>query len=211
MKELFLNWILLLDVKHSSSSPKLSLPKDKLYLTFNYTNSLEKLYSIPEKNILYIHDKAVDKESSIVLGHGWENYEDAIKPKEITYEDFKDGDYATEEDWQYMEAKQSINKYFKNSFKNASEIIQLNKRYFKRLRRIEEIYVMGHSMTEVDRKYFQTIVQNINAEKVKWTISYYRKEDIENCKKTFQQVGVDLRLVEFKKLEDFFSKQLKIF
>ena len=112
MQSLFLNWVLQLDILHQSARPKLMLPKNQLYLNFNYTNSLEKLYAIPEKNILYIHGKAKDLNSLIVLGHGWENYTEATKPKPITYEDFVDGNYATEEDWQYTEAKQYIEQYF---------------------------------------------------------------------------------------------------
>lgn len=211
MRQLFLRWILELDVRHHSDSPELLLPKCQLYLNFNYTNSLEKFYKIPEKNILYIHGKAVDDTSSIVLGHGWENYEEATKPKKISYEDFVDGDYATEEDWQYTEAKTSIESYFQSSFKNSKEIIQINRRFFKKMAGIKEIYVMGHSMSKVDLEYFEVVAQNINVKTVKWTVSYYKKEDIMNCKETLKTIGIDLKLVEFKKLEDFFSTQLNLF
>ncbi len=211
MKELFLKWILQLKISHSSGTPKLSLPKDQPYLNFNYTDSLEKLYAIPSKNILYIHERAIDNNSLIVLGHGWENYKQATEPKEITYQDFVDGDYAAEEDWQYSEAKGYIENYFKDSYKNASAIIQKNKKFFKKLKPIREIYVMGHSMSDVDWKYFQAISQNISAYNVRWVVSYYKKDDIANCKKMLEKVGIDLNLVEFKKLEDFFSMQTKLF
>jgi Bacteriophage abortive infection AbiH len=211
MKQLFLKWILQLDIKHNSNSPRLLMPKNQLYLNFNYTKSLEKLYAISDKNIFYIHGRALDENSQIVLGHGWGNYEKATDPKEITYEDFVDGDYATEEDWQYTEAKGYIINYFRDNYKNAPAIIKKNKGFFKKLRRIKEIYVMGHSMTEVDWKYFEAISSNIKADKVKWTISYYKKDDIENCKKTLELAGIDLNLVRFKKLEDFFSNQGELF
>lgn len=211
MQEIFLQWILQLDVAHHSNSSKLSLPQDQPYLNFNYTNSLEKIYRIPERNILYIHGKAVDSSSSIVLGHGWEDYEKATAPQEVSYEDFVDGGYASEEDWQYTEAKEDIKSYFKNSYKNASEIIKQNNKFFKRLKEIKEIYGMGHSMSSVDWKYFEAISQNINLKKVKWTMSYYRNEDIENSKKTLLKIGVPLTLVDFRKLEGFFSIQMKLF
>src|ERR1035437_2095966 len=55
MKQHFLNWILQLDIRQQSLNPKLSLPLNSLYLNFNYTNSLEKIYCIPAKKIYYIH------------------------------------------------------------------------------------------------------------------------------------------------------------
>ncbi|RYE58360.1 MAG: hypothetical protein EOP48_03730 [Sphingobacteriales bacterium] len=211
MQQLFLSWVLQIDVKHHSDSQRLLLPKDACYLNFNYTNSLERLYGIPAKNILYIHGRAVDENSSIVLGHGWENSEDATNPRTLTYEDIKDGGYGFENDWQYQEAKQSIENYFGNNYKNAKQIIRMNEHYFKSLANTIEIVVMGHSMSGVDLEYFKAVAENIDVKKVKWVISYYRQNDILHCTETLKGIGIDLNLLEFKKLEDIFSIQLDLF
>lgn len=42
---------------------------DSMFLTFNYTDTLETLYCVPEKSILYIHGKA-DRGERLILGHG---------------------------------------------------------------------------------------------------------------------------------------------
>jgi len=56
------------------------LDKDVLYLTFNYTDTLERYYGIPEKNILNIHGKAKFDETVLILGHG-------INPEKFTPEE----------------------------------------------------------------------------------------------------------------------------
>lgn len=59
MRQSFLRWILQLDTRHRSLRLRLSLPKTEVFLSFNYTDSLEELYKIPFAQILYIHGKAV--------------------------------------------------------------------------------------------------------------------------------------------------------
>lgn len=44
---------------------------DAEYLTFNYTNSLKSIYSIPDSKVLFIHGKAAQPDSNLTLGHAW--------------------------------------------------------------------------------------------------------------------------------------------
>ena len=64
LKELFVKWILSLEIPISG---QLKLPTSSAYLTFNYTETLEKAYKISYSNIIYIHNKAVDETSSLIL------------------------------------------------------------------------------------------------------------------------------------------------
>lgn len=212
MKQHFLSWILQLDTHHQSSNPKLALPLNTLYLNFNYTNSLEKIYGIAEKNICYIHGKAVNASSEVILGHGWEGYVTATEERPLTLQDQLEGDVApTEGDWRYSEAKQYIQNYFASTYKNASQIIQRNKHFFRSLKGIQEIHVLGHSMSRVDRKYFEAITANVDAKKLKWTISYHTNNDIKNATETLTDAGVNMNLLIFKRLQDFFSRQINLF
>lgn len=210
MLRVFRDWIMQLDISHLSNTSKLQLPKNAWYLNFNYTDSLEKLYGIDPNNILYIHGKANISNSSVILGHAWDNHTEATIKEPPTYEDFVDGNYATEEDWQWTEAVQSIQYYFATTYKNSAEIIEANIDFFEKFREVNEVYVMGHSMSPVDESYFSFVAKSIPAQKVKWIISYYKKEDVDNCKKTLQKIGVELDTVEFKRLADFFSPQLPL-
>ena len=89
--ESFLNFIQKVETPPSSEEQKLKLNKEAFFLTFNYTNTLEKLYGINKKCIKYIHNSAYYGSEQIILGHGIEpsNFEDK-KPEppifEILYE-----------------------------------------------------------------------------------------------------------------------------
>jgi hypothetical protein len=52
----------------------IEIPKEARYLTFNYTDTLEKLYGIPTENILHIHGTFYNP----IFGHGnyCDNYDD---------------------------------------------------------------------------------------------------------------------------------------
>lgn len=68
----FKDWVCQIVIPASSEVAEkiLCIDEDALFISFNYTSTLMNLYSIPEKNILYIHGKATD--DNLVLGHGWE-------------------------------------------------------------------------------------------------------------------------------------------
>lgn len=78
LKELFGKWVFSL-VEHISNSffeKKYVFDAESLYISFNYTRTLEIIYKIKSPNICYIHDCAPkDKESrkcfiGYVFGHG---------------------------------------------------------------------------------------------------------------------------------------------
>lgn len=54
--------------------------KDSVFMTFNYSLTLEKLYNIPADRVTHIHGNALDKES-IVVGHGrdYDSYRDDLE------------------------------------------------------------------------------------------------------------------------------------
>ena len=51
--ETFNQWVESIDMNEAKA--KFDLPAESRYLTFNYTEILEKVYNIPQKNILHIH------------------------------------------------------------------------------------------------------------------------------------------------------------
>lgn len=69
--EEFRNWVDSINI--NDAEKVLDLPMECRYLTFNYTETLERVYSIPESNILHIHGSRLsDKE--YIIGHN--NYQD---------------------------------------------------------------------------------------------------------------------------------------
>ncbi len=62
-------WIFEIDLSNYNKKLHFISP-DSHYLTFNYTQTLQSLYAVPDKNILHIHGKSENQNSSLILGHG---------------------------------------------------------------------------------------------------------------------------------------------
>src|ERR1035437_1833809 len=69
MRKLFTEWVLQIQLTEEAYTKKIYLYNNSVFLSFNYTNTLEKLYKVQAKNILYIHNKATNNKSTLILGH----------------------------------------------------------------------------------------------------------------------------------------------
>lgn len=137
---------------------------DSLFLTFNYTMVLEEIYDIPEENIFHIHGSVYDEP---IMGHGGSRL------------DFYNGnqeknDFLTEE-FKEVVSNQII-EFYNSSNKDISKIknnigVWLEHKDLA----IEEIYVLGHSLGEVDYPYFEFISDELNSSN--WFISYFGEND----------------------------------
>lgn len=67
--EAFSKWVRSIKIATKRAYDEISL--DALYLTFNYTDTLEELYHIPERQVLYIHGRA-SKGDKLIVGHDHE-------------------------------------------------------------------------------------------------------------------------------------------
>lgn len=169
------------------------------FLNFNYTSSLEKLYGISPSKITHIHGKVGDNRSNIILGHG-------VNPKKLAqqFDLDEDGDWSS--DPRVNNALELYKEYYKTNSKPIRKIIEMNKDFFESLEFIEEIYILGHSLSKVDIPYIETIVNNINLKKVKWIVSYYGEDEKENHKKTLKDLGINknmISLVTFDELRKY--------
>ena len=194
LKSEFTDWIAALEIPTISVfyDRRLSyLEQNAIYLNFNYTSSLEILYSIPETNINYIHGKATDANSDLILGHAW---------KPVSRNLMMNRDDLEDQDTRITEGKDIIDEYFIETYKPTDKIIEDNEKFFSTLSNIEEVYVLGHSMSEVDLPYFQKIVSSIDSKNVKWRISYYGDEDLARHSSTMNEFGICKNLIIFSEL-----------
>ena len=125
---------------------------ERLYLTFNYTETLEKVYRIDGKKVTHIHGK-VGKE--IYFGHGNTRPLDSIGA------------------WGAEDSLESIRKYF---LKDTNSAIITNGKFFSKLRDVTEIYSYGFSFSEVDMVYINEICKNIIPQNVTWYFNSYDTE-----------------------------------
>ncbi|ECY2573188.1 hypothetical protein F6845_22040, partial [Salmonella enterica] len=94
----FKSFILQVNYPVLNLNKRLRLDSDSIFISFNYTETLQKYYSIDDRQILYIHGKASSDEQ-LILGHGIDplNFEEkeAVPPENAT-------DEKLEEWYQYM-------------------------------------------------------------------------------------------------------------
>lgn len=155
----------------------LKIEKDSIFLNFNYTDSLEYLYDIDFKNILYIHNKA-KTDDNLILGHGVDPEEFIVKKEEpdpnFTQEELAEWQESMNEnyDYSYESGKEELMRYFSASYKPTNDIINQNSLFFKNLSLIDKVIILGHSLSEVDEPYLKKVIENTRND-IPWFISYY--------------------------------------
>lgn len=156
----------------------LKIDNTSVFISFNYTDTLEFYYNVPFRNILYIHNKAKSNEV-LILGHGTDpdkfNVEEEKMPEGLSIEEqYEWQEHMSDNyDFSYEQGKDEILGYFSKSFKYTEDIIAKNKLFFDGLKNIEQVIVLGHSISDVDQPYFEKIIRSINNKDIMWTASYY--------------------------------------
>lgn len=141
---------------------------------------MEKVYSIPACNILYIHGKALCSDDLIVGHHNAELFQEhAIHAFNAAEEH---GFYLedSEEDFRTYEAREIIRDYFRITHKDTAAIIRRHQTFFNLLRDVDEVCILGHSLSDIDFDYFAEIRKKV-LPACKWCISYYDDNDFTNA------------------------------
>jgi len=180
---LFCRWLNTIDVSTDLLNDKLLLPLDRTagFLSFNYTDTLQKIYKIPNSNILHIHGRIKDAEASIILGHAW---------KPDLAEISKEYGPEEEQDTRLIEGLGIVEDYFKRTFKQTERIIAEKESFFTKMGPVREVFVLGHSLSEVDLPYFQKLVECVN-DSCKFVVSYYSEAEYRTHQKTFKILGLE--------------------
>lgn len=135
---------------------------EDIFLTFNYTNTLESLYDA--ENVRHIHGQ---QDSDIIVGH-----------KE--YRNF--GEQPYNQDIQMN----SIHNLFE---KPTARIIEENSDFFEELEEVNSIYSYGFSFSDVDLVYIKEIVSNIDTSGMTWYLQAYQRKDHDRYKKIIKDCG----------------------
>ena len=106
----------------------------------------------------------------------------------------------SEADVRVAEGNQIVDSYFSATFKPTTQIIARNQPFFANLKSIRRIFVMEHSLEEVDAPYFAEIIRNIDSSSVRWTISYHR--DLTDAQLKFSRFCIEMSLASFATLAD---------
>ncbi len=160
------------------------------YLTFNYTATLSRLYSIPDENILPIHHSVATHGSNLIFGHG------RIIDEEPLFDNEGNCNYPSSS---YSNAESASKMLLAHFYKDTKTIIRENIFFFDNLHNIDTIIVLGHSLNDIDLPYFEHL--NAITYKAKWIISYYENTEVEIMRHALSTIGVQNDVL-FIKLDD---------
>lgn len=191
----FAEWIRQLPVPWAAefSGQRVPLDPSAVFLNFNYTPSLQRLYGVPDVNMLHIHGAAANPTETLVLGHGWEP-----DPNRDPYRFEQD---PTDADMRVVEGQGIVDDYFRDTFKPTAKVIAKNAAFFAGLSDVDRIVVMGHSVSEVDHPYFEEIIAGIDVKRVRWKVSYYG--DLDGMRRRMASLDVPAHLTEYALLDAF--------
>ena len=152
------------------------------YLSFNYTDTLEKVYGVPRDRINYIHGRRNSNDEIIVGHHAVVNAYDHLGDDPMIYE------YQG-----YDNIANEVNK----QRKLTSDIIANNREYWQSLGQVDKVMVYGHSLTDVDMDYFHEVAKHVKGV-CEWHFSIYyydpisRKKAVEHIVSVINELGLDV-------------------
>ena len=135
----FTQWIKNIVIENAVKQIK--FPATAKFISFNYTDTLQRVYDVVEKNVLHIHG-AVRQSSSLVFGHN-----NTI-----------------------VEATADINSYYTDSINNGRIVLTALKKPVDKIiedrlspwltnnENLSKITIIGHSLNEIDIEYFKHIL-----------------------------------------------------
>lgn len=171
VKELFTDWIntVELPAQRKRTFSELIDPENDLFITFNYTHTLERLYGC--KNVVHLHGE-LGKE--IIVGHNG------------------DLDYSENNKHVPIGCFNTLEYIYEGLRKNTSAVIEKHLCDFARVANCERVYSYGFSYSAADMPYVKTIVEHLPMRNTIWYFTDYDaqdKEKLNNYKKTIQRYG----------------------
>lgn len=217
MAKAFKEFILAVSFPDDVDDVLIELERNSIYLTFNYTDTLEKYYGIKLNKILYIHGKAKNSVDKIILGHGvhpstFEEKEE-VPPAGLDEEQMEMWREYQENkhEYSYDAGKSELMSYFKQSYKSTEEIIAQSGSFFTNLKEVKKIIVLGHSLAEVDQPYFRKIIQCLTDKSIPWFVSYYSETERDSHLDKLVSLGLDKTQITMIKMDSLKPKLLTLF
>ena len=134
------------------------LNENALFVSFNYTLTLETVYGIPQDKTWHVHGSISDKTNVLVIGYGVdEKFDNAPNPTayNLTDDDKRRNMMAD----MVKRVPLYIDKFHK--WNN-----------FSKMKVIKHVKVIGHSCSKVDQAYFEHIANAISTD-ADWTFYYH--------------------------------------
>ena len=151
-------------------------------LCFNYTEFVEDLYHM--EDVVYIHGCRKNKREKLVLGHRpgvsmgslSESYRKPRTYRQAVVDVAQDSVFSI-----IAECDDEL-------IKDSQEIIRRNGAFFDGLGQIDQIVVIGHSVSPVDWDYFAKV--NESAPNAHWLFGSFGLRDLENIRNLTDSIGL---------------------
>lgn len=194
IRECFREWIDGINI--SAVERRLALTENALFLTFNYTSTLESVYNIDKENVLHIHGRS-ETFDELIFGHG--------DTMEETPELDENGDSNRTI---FSDAEGAAKRPFYALQKRVLEILESNKIFFDSLVHISEITVIGHSLNKIDLPYFRKLAAS--APNARWIVFYFEANEKEHHLQQLIQCGVLRDRIQFCTYSDLEIEQWRV-
>lgn len=178
VKDLFAEWVDDIDIEiaKAKSGFLCLIEPDDIFLTFNYTATLEEVYGINEDRVCHIHGKQGE---NILFGHGnIKDYTEVYMSKNIGSEN----SLSELDNFLKKDTNQALieHKYFLDDIDD----------------RIKEVYSIGFSFSDVDLIYIKEICRNLSADVV-WHLNDFNLSDVPIFQTRLRECGFKGRFATF--------------
>lgn len=198
LQKYVLEWLQTIDTSQAMcKKDSLINNRNDLFMSFNYTDTLEKVYGI--KDVLHLHGGIPSCcEIAPIMGHGNKYIIDSYRRK------------AKEAQEEYVEWYESIctaiADFCESLYKDTDAIINENDDFFSALWDVNQVVCLGLSFGDVDVPYLDRIEYEVRPE-TKWLVYYHSDEDLKRLKSVFGITGISRKFeVYFRKSDNFWDR-----
>ncbi len=172
--EEFETWIYTIDV--GLANPKITFEPDSIFLSFNYTSTLQTVYGIDHDSIKHIHGN-VDVNEPLIFGH----CETREEESEIDEE-------GNSNRTMLSDSESAARRPFYAFKKPVEDILERFSSWMNSLDDVDAFVILGHSLNRVDIPYFKKIAEvNTSA---KWVVSCHSDDDYRHHRGTLINIGI---------------------
>lgn len=181
LQEYIKEWIEALDTSRVVPRKKSLINCSDHFLSFNYTDTLERVYGI--EDVYHIHGGIdIVSEQEPIIGH--------CNKKQI--KDYRG--LAKQADEAFDEGTASIDDaiadYLELTYKDTDKIILFSSYFWESLADADQVVIIGWSAGAVDMPYLKEIASRVQ-ENAKWTVCFYNVEARDNLTNALQYCGID--------------------
>lgn len=170
VKDLFAEWVKTIKVDFATIKPTLYklIDAETEFLTFNYTDTLERIYGIDKRKVCHIHGKQGER---IFFGHG------------------NDTDYTEEYMRSNIGSENYLSELDRQLRKDTKLALQQHQDFFDRIDgNLEVVYSMGFSFGDVDLIYIKEICKRVSDD-TEWYLNDYDPSVIPQFKRCLRTCG----------------------